>query len=338
MSPISDRGVPRRDLLKLAGGVATAGALMGASGCGLLGGSQSSSQGNGRVEKSKIRVGALPITDHAPLYLAKEQGYFQEHGLEVEIVNAANGSAALNSMIGGDYDITYSSYVPFFQAQAKGIADLKIVADCASAAPETNMVMSYPGSSVKEPSDLEDATIAISAAGTISELLTKAAMRAHGVSFDSAEFTPISFPNMPAALQQQRVDAAMLTEPFVTLAARGSGAVPILDVSTGAAESLPLSGYGATAEFVEENPKTVAAFQRTMMKATREAQDRSKIEPLLPKFAKIDPETAAIVGLLDMHSKADATRLERVPRLMREFGFLQQDVDVESMIVEPPKN
>lgn len=338
MSPLTNRGVARRDLLKLAGGVATAGALMGASGCGLLGGSQSSKQGNGQVEKSTIRVGALPITDHAPLYLAQEAGYFKREGLNVEIVNASDGTAALNSMIGGDYDITYSSYVPFFQAQAKGIASLKIVADCASAAPKTNMIMTYPGSSVKNPSDLEDATLGISAAGTISELLVKVALRAHGVDSDQPDYTPISFPNMPAALQQQRVDAAMLTEPFVTLAARSSGAVPILDVSTGPAEDLPLSGYGATEQFVTENPKTVAAFQRAMETATAEAQDRSKIEPLLPKFAKVDPETASIVGLLNMHSRADATRLQRVPRLMKEFGFTDKDVDVKAMIVEPPKN
>lgn len=335
MSPIPSGGVPRRDLLKLAGGFVTAGALMGASGCGLLGGSESASQGNSKVEKAKIRVGALPITDHAPLYLAQESGYFQQEGLEVEIVNAADGTAALQSMIGGDYDITYSSYVPFFQAQSKGIASLKIVADCASASLNTNMIMAPPGSVVRKPADLAKATVGISAPGTISELLVKSTMRAYGVNFDKTEFVPISFPNMPAALQQKQVDAAMLTEPFVTLAARKSGAVPVVDVSTGPAEDLPLSGYGATAQFVEQNPQTVAAFQRALGRATGEAQDRSKIEPLLPKFAKIDAETAAIVGLLSMHSKADATRLERVPRLMREFGFIDKDIDVKSMIVTP---
>lgn len=337
MSPVPS-AIPRRNLLKLAGGAVTAGALMGTTGCGLLGGSQGSEGGNGQVEKANLRVGALPINDLAPLHLAVKNGYFQQEGLNVEIITAPDGGAALSATIGGDYDITYSSYVPFFAAQAKGIAPLKIVADCASAAPNTTVIMTSPQSSVRTPQDLAGKTIAISGPGTISELLVKATMGAHGVSFANSEFPAIPFINMPAALQRGDVDAAILTEPFLTQAARDSGAVPVVDTATGPLEDLPLTGYGATADFCETNPKTVAAFQRVMIRAVAESQDRSKIEPLLPEFAKIDPETAAIISLLNFNARPDATRLQRVPRLMKEYGFINRDIDVASMIIEPPKN
>ncbi|MGW5644902.1 ABC transporter substrate-binding protein [Saccharopolyspora sp. NPDC003752] len=338
MSPaLAHRSLPRRSLLKLAGGAVTAGALLGTSGCGLLGGSQAESGGNGLVEKANLRVGALPINDLAPLHLAVRNGYFQQEGLTVEIVTAPDGSAALNSTIGGDYDITYSSYVPFFQAQAKGIADLKIVADCASATPNTTVIMTSPGSKVRLPQDLAGKKIAISGPNTITELLVKATMHAHGVDYSKVQLAPIPFINMPAALQQGQVDAAIVTEPFLTLAARNSGAVPVVDTATGPLEDLPLTGYGATAKFCQENPKTIAAFQRAMDRAVAEAQDRSKIEPLLPEFAKIDKDTAAIITLLKFNSRADATRLQRVPRLMKDFGFITADLDVASMIATPPQ-
>ncbi|MBB5153838.1 ABC transporter substrate-binding protein [Saccharopolyspora phatthalungensis] len=339
MSPVlAHRALPRRSLLKLAGGTATAGALLGVSGCGLLGGSQSAEGGNGLVEKANLRVGALPINDLAPLHLAVRNGLFRQEGLTVEIITAADGASALNSTIGGDYDITYSSYVPFFQAQARGVAQLKIVADCASAAPNSTVIMTSPRSKVRRPPDLAGKKIAISGPATISELLVKATMRAYGVDFDKVRFVPIPFINMPAALQQDQVDAAILTEPFLTLAARNSGAVPVVDAATGPLEDLPLTGYGATTKFCTENPKTIAAFQRAMDRAVAEAQDRSKIEPLLPEFAKIDKETASIITLLKFNSRADATRLQRVPRLMRDFGFINTDVDVDGMIVPPPRN
>ena len=72
-----------------------------------------------------------------------------------------------------------------------------------------------------------------------------------------------------------------------------------------------------------------------MDRAVTEAQDRSKIEPLLPQFAKIDRETASIISLLQMNSRPDASRLQRVPRLMKDFGYLDKDIDVASMIVKP---
>ena len=337
MSPGS-RPVPRRNLLKIAGGAVAAGALMGAGGCGLVGRSRSADGGNGQVEKAHLRVGALPVNDLAPLHLAVRNGYFQQEGLTVEIVTAPDGSAALNSTIGGDYDITYSSYVPFFQAQAKGVAQLKIVADCSSAAPNTTVAMTSPGSKIRKPQDLSGKTIAISGMNTISELLIKATLQAYGVNPDKVKLVPIPFINMPSALAQERVDAALLTEPFITLAARDSGAVPVVDTDTGPLTDLPLTGYGATAQFCDQNPKTVAAFQRVMDRAVAESQDRSKIEPLLPDFAKIDKETASIITLLKFNSRADATRLQRVPRLMKEFGFINTDLDVASMIVAPPQS
>ncbi|MER7082453.1 NitT/TauT family transport system substrate-binding protein [Saccharopolyspora kobensis] len=333
MSPVH-RALPRRSLLKLAGGAVTAGALLGTSGCGLLGGSQGDSGGNDLVEKQNLRVGALPINDLAPLHLAVKNGYFQEVGLNVEIVNANDGSAALASTIGGDYDITYSSYVPFFTAQASGTAPLRIVADCASATPNSTVIMTSPKTNIRKPQDLTDKKIAISGPGTITELLVKATLDAHGVDFSKAELTPVPFMNMPAALDQGRVDAAIVTEPFLTMAAR-NGAIPVVDTATGPLEDLPLTGYGATAKFVDEHPKTVAAFQKVMDRAVAEAQDRSKIEPLLPEFAKIDKETAAIITLLKFNSHADATRLQRVPRLMKQFGFINTDINVEEMIVTP---
>jgi NitT/TauT family transport system substrate-binding protein len=336
MSP-APHVLPRRNLLKLAGGVVSAGALLGVSGCGLLGGSQNSS-GNGQVEKARIKVGVLPVNDLAPLHLAVRNGYFRDEGLEVEVATAPDGTAALNSTLGGDYDITYSSYVPFFQAQASGVADLKIVADCSAAAPNTTVIMTAPDSGVRTPEDLADAKIAISGPNTISELLVKATMKAHNVDFSGVEWAPIPFINMPNALQQGQVDAAILTEPFLTKASRSGAAIPVVDTATGPLEDLPLTGYGATAQFCEENPKTVAAFQRAMDRAVTEAQDRSKIEPLLPEFAKIDPETASIINLLKFNSKADVNRLQRVPRLMKDLGYIDKDIDVASMIVQPDQN
>ncbi|MEV0056862.1 ABC transporter substrate-binding protein [Saccharopolyspora shandongensis] len=337
MSPLH-RALPRRNLLKLAGGMVTAGALMGTSGCGLLGGSEEQKGGNAQVEKAHLRIGGLPTSELAPLHLAAKNGHFQREGLTVEIINAPDGATALNSTIGGDYDITFSSYVPIFAAQAKGIAQLKIVADCASSNPNTCMIMASPESSVRTPQDLAGKRIAISGSGTISELLVKASMKANGVDYDGVQWMPLGFINMPNALRTNQVDAAFVVEPFLTLSARDAGAVPVVDTVTGPLEDLPLGGYVSAAKFAEENPKTVAAFQRAMDSAVTEAQDRSKIEPLLPEFAKIDKETAAIITLLKMNSRADATRLQRIPRLMLEFGYIDKEIDVASMIFAPPQS
>jgi NitT/TauT family transport system substrate-binding protein len=333
MSSAPDGTVPRRKLFKLAGGAVAAGALMGTGGCSLLGGSQgAASQPKGNLEKGSIKVAVLADTAVAPVFLAKQNGYFQQEGLQVDLVSAASGPVALNGMIGGDYDIAYSSYVPFFAAQASGVAPLKIVTDAASLPPKAFMLMVAKDSLFKTPQDLANKTIAVSDVHTISDLLVLSMFRAHGVN-PNVQWARTPFPAMPTAIAQKHVDAIAVVEPFVTMSARTVGALPLVDLGDGPAQDFPLTGFGTTEKFATENPNTLRAFQRAHARATADAQDRGKIQPFVETANKIDAQTASLITLLTMRSTADATRLQRVVQLMKEFNFLTKDVDVASMIL-----
>src|SRR5207248_4118271 len=101
----------------------------------------------------------------------------------------------------------------------------------------------------------------------------------------------------------------------------------------GATQDFPLTGYGAMTKWVQANPKTLAAFQRAMKKATSEAlADRSKVEPLLVKYAKIDEDTAKLLTLPGYGSVLDARRLQRVPDLLLQLGAIPSPIDGNAMI------
>lgn len=321
----------RRGLLAAAGSAA----LLTTSGCGLLSGTRDDG-GNERVEQATIRVGTLPTTEYAPLALAVRRGYFQHEGLRVEIVEATDGGAALTSLISGEYDVALSSYVPLLTAQSRGSADLRIVADAGAAAPGTAVVMVPPDSPVRGPADLVGRVVGVSALGTVSDLLVTSALHDAGVPTDRVELAPMPVPNMPAALAQRRLDAALVTEPFSTIATREGSARTAFDTAVGSAEALPLSGYGATARFVQAGPRTVAAFQRGLTRATLEARDRRTVEPLLPHIARISPEVAGETELVTYHAVPDGTQLQRVADLMHRFAFIDRPLDATTMIAAGP--
>jgi len=186
---------------------------------------------------------------------------------------------------------------------------------------------------VKTVNDLAGKRIAMTARNTASDLLAKSLMKDHGVDISKVNWVPIPFPNVAAALQQGQVDAALLPEPFLTQSAKTAGAIPVIDVNTGATQDFPLSGFGATKKWVQSNPKTLAAFQRALQKATSETnRDRSKIEPLLVKYAKIDEDAAKLLSLPSFGAKLDARRLQRVPDLMLQMGAITSPVDAAQMI------
>jgi len=314
--------------------------LSALSGCSALGGSDDSaaSSGSGSLEMSKIKVSVMPTIDLAPFHLATKNGYFKQEGLDVEVVNAASGQASLQKLLGGEVEIAYSSYTPFFIAKSKGAGDIRFVSDASSAAPKSTEIVAMPNGPVKGVKDLAGKKIAITAENTICDTLTKSVMRDNGVDFSGVKWVSLPFPSIAAAVKNGEVDAGFLTEPFITQAAKTVGAVPILDTATGATQDFPTAGYGALGKFTDGNPKTVAAFQRAMQKATTESADRSKIEPLMVEFAKIDPDTASLTTLLTFQSTLDARRLQRVPDLMQQFGTIQQRVDVTPMIAQQAKS
>ena len=228
--------------------------------------------------------------------------------------------------------IAFSTYQPFFIAKSTGTADVQLVADATAVNPKTNAIVTVPNSPVKTVNDLAGKKIAVTALNTASHILTVSVMKDHGVDTSKVQWVPIPLPNIAQALRQGQVDAAYLPEPWITQAAKLAGATPIIDIDTGASKDFPLTGYGTTAKWVQANPKTLAAFQRAMQKATRDSSDRSKIEPLMVKYAHVDADTAKLMPLPAYLSTLDARRLQRVPDLLLQMGIITAKIDAAPMI------
>ena len=56
------------------------------------------------VEKDELKFGFIKLTDCAPLVIAKEKGYFEEEGLNVEIEAQSNWKVLLDRVIDGQLD------------------------------------------------------------------------------------------------------------------------------------------------------------------------------------------------------------------------------------------
>jgi NitT/TauT family transport system substrate-binding protein len=312
------------------------------TGCSLLGGGDeddaSESGGSGNLEKSTIKVSIMKTTDLAPFHLAVKEGYFKDEGLEVEFVDAPSGGESVSKLVSGEVDIAYSSYTPFFLAESENAAGgkggVKLVADASSAGPGSTMVVATPNSSVKTIQDMAGKRVAVTATGTISDLLTMSTLKTNKVDYKNIKWVPTPFPQTAQALKSGAVDAGFVTEPFIQDTMKNAGAQPIFDTAVGPTADMPTAGWGSTGDFTEKNPNTIAAFQRAMQKGTTLAlADRSKVEAMLVEFSKVDEDTARMATLLTFQSRLDSTRIQRVPDLMREFDVIKKPIDVKKMVV-----
>ncbi|MCP3805159.1 ABC transporter substrate-binding protein [Allokutzneria sp. A3M-2-11 16] len=322
--------------LGLAGTIALLGSI---SGCGLLAGTTHSPEdGTAKVEKPVITVGLMPIIDVAPVHIALKKGYFAQEGLTIESRTIQGGAAGIPGLAGGSLDFSIGNWVSFFLAQSKGI-DLRLVSDGYQARHRMFMIMTVPGSPVRVPADLAGKRIALNTMANITELTARSTLDAYGVDPKSVTFKEFPYPDMHAQLVRKNIDAALMIEPFITQAERSIGAVPVVDTAAGPTQDIPVAGYATNAKFAKENPKTVAAFQRALLKGQADANRRAEVEAVLPHYAKIDPQTASLVHFGSYPMNLEQSRLQRVVELMKIFGMLSQNqqFDIKSMIVEYPR-
>jgi NitT/TauT family transport system substrate-binding protein len=300
-------------------------------GCSLLSGNSDSNPTG--PANARIRLGAIPIVDVAPVYIALRKGYFRDEGIEVEVKLLQGGAAAIPGLINGELDVTFGNWVSFLSAQAKGTADLKIVADGYRGKPGMFLVLAAPDSPVHTAADLAGRKIAVNTRGNVAELAVRAAMKAQQIDVGGVQFAELPFPDMQAALQRKDIDAALLVEPFITRAVQQAGAVTVLDPIAGDAADLPIGGYATSAKFARENPITLDAFRRALTKAQRDTADRSQIEAVITDYAKVDKSIATVVHFGSYPASVDVGRLRGVVSLMRANGMLNADVDPATMML-----
>ena len=56
------------------------------------------------VEKDELKFGFIKLTDCAPIVVAKEKGFFEEEGLQVEVIAQPNWKQLLDNVISGELD------------------------------------------------------------------------------------------------------------------------------------------------------------------------------------------------------------------------------------------
>ncbi|MBG0828473.1 ABC transporter substrate-binding protein [Planomonospora sp. ID67723] len=284
-------------------------------------------------EKTTLTIGLLPIPDDAAVYIANEKGFFKEEGLTIKPEVITGGAAAIPGLISGTLDATMTNYVSTFVASEKG-NKLKIVTDFYQAGPNVFNLMAAKDSPIASVADLKGKKIAVNTLSNIGTLAVTATLKVNGLTADDVEFVELPFPNMTPALQKGDVDAAWMTEPFLTGAQKEFGAKKIADTMTGPMADFPIAGLAVTADFAEKNPKTVAAIQRALAKAQQlAASDRKVVEQILPSYTKINAETAAVITLGTFPTSINEQRLQRVADLMVEHQYLKSPIDAKTLLV-----
>jgi NitT/TauT family transport system substrate-binding protein len=309
-----------------------------------------SSGGSGTVatgappEQRTIVVDAVPTADEAGLYIAYDNGYFAQQGLNVVIKSINGGELGMPLLQDGQAQIVAGNYVSFILAQLAGNyqgkpIDMRIIANGSLMQPGNQALYVMPDSRFKTVRDLQKygATVGLNTPDNIGQVLLGSLFQENGLSLKRIHQVYNAFPLLLPMLAKGQIDAAWLPEPFGTIAEQQLGAVQLADFDQGSLQNFPIGCYIATKQWVQNNPNTVAAFLRAFQEGQQVADtDRAAVEAALEKHAGATAVIASTMTLDTYPLTMDVPTMQRVSDAMYEFGLIRRPYQITSMIQTEP--
>ena len=218
--------------------LALAGALLAVSACG---GASSSSSSN-QTANLKLMVGGLNKQIYLPNMLTQQLGYFKEQNLNVTFIDEGSGQGSEQEVVAGNVDAGSGSYNHTIELQAAG-KNIQTVCQFGIAPGEAEVVDAKKASSITGITDLKGKNLGVTDLGSGTQTVTSALLGQKGVSGDQVKWVAVGAGNtFIAAINQQRIDAGMTTEPTISrLVQSGQGKV-LVDLRTPAATRAALGG------------------------------------------------------------------------------------------------
>ncbi|WP_308780503.1 MetQ/NlpA family ABC transporter substrate-binding protein [uncultured Clostridium sp.] len=279
-------------------------------------------------ETKKLSFGAMSSIDIVPIVIAKEKGYFEEEGLELDFqlfTAAKDRDAALQA---GELDGVIADEIAISIYQNSGI-DMKITG--ATNGAWTLVVGKDSG--IENLEDLKGKKMAISE-NTMIDYLSDYIAEENGV--NSSEIEKIAIPAMPArleALRNKQVDAAILPAPFNdTAVADGGKGLATIDNA-----DIMISAIGFLQDQIDNNEDAIKAFFTGYNKAVEYMKntDLKEYEDIVIKTVGYSEDTKGNIILPELNTNylPDAEKVQAVFNWSKNNGIISKDLKAEDVII-----
>ncbi len=204
--------------------------------------------------------------------IAKEMGYFEEEGLDVDLELLTDPSISTTMIASGEAQFYSASQYQNINLVDKG-TDVCVIAPVVNAG-NTQVVVGGPNLEITSAKDLEGKKMGYTdGAGVI--IAVRNMCDDLGVDFDSIELVNLQAADMLASLEKGDIDFFAAWEPWGLKAEEFGGKVlftgtqSYLPENTGEVDYLDfIVCINANRDFYESNPDACVAYVKAMMKAT----------------------------------------------------------------------
>lgn len=288
-----------------------------------------------RAADAGLSVGIPPGYMGAIADYGIDRGFFANAGISLQRSVLNSGAVIATAVTGGSIDLGAVNVGSLASARLRGVP-LRIVAPSAvvSRGYSGDAVLVTKSSPLRPGPDFNGKTVAIVALKTVQHAAFLAWLERRGADPSSVKMFEMPLPEMAAALDAGRVDAAITVEPFTTEVLASHRAFGSLYE----AMTLPflIFAFCASESWLTANADAARRFAGAVRQAGTWANGhQAECRRLLASTMKLSPAVADAMSLPIAGTSLDPALIQPVIDVMVKYGFLAQAVAPSEMIWSP---
>jgi NitT/TauT family transport system substrate-binding protein len=287
-------------------------------------------------EKVVLLLNWYVYSEHAPFFLGKERGYFDQEGIDLDIQEGRGSGVTVQAVAAGTATFGYADVATMIKAASKG-APVTAVGVALQTSPMS--VMGFAEKNIRKPADIKGKTVAVTPGDSMSQVwplfLKKTGLK-------DSDFKTVS------GDAQTKLNAVMTGQADLLLGYVMDQAIKLQDATHKDIYPIRFADYGVNMvssgiivqkDYLKAHPDVVKRFLRAATRSLEEAAKNpdAAVDAMLKANPKSGVKETALVGMKNTASlyhgpdnpkdrplRVGATNMDETLALLVEYGGLEK--------------
>lgn len=293
-----------------------------------------------KPEPPQIRVGYLPAAASLPLFVAIEEGFFRDAGLNVTLIRFTSSNLMAEAAAAERIDllVTCALNVIFNVGEISGKKH-RVFAINAYSDREghvTDHIIVSKGSDISKIKDLKNKRIGIFP-GSVIKIFCEIVLSKHGLNLGDYTLVELLPENWSTALAAGEVDAVSALEPMASQIIKddiGRSIFPGFYAQV--QKDVPLSGHAIAHDYYEREPQHSRAIMEVYSRSIKFIRDKpEEAKKYLEKYTGVREDILPIVNLnlYQVLSEINVGNIQKFTDILSERGVIEKKVVVRDYLV-----
>ncbi len=299
-------------------------------------------------EENKEELTTLKVNEvtrsvfYAPQYVAINQGFFKEEGLNIELTTGQGADKVMTAVLSGQSDIGFAGPEASIYVYNEGRENYtQVFAQLTQR--DGSFLVSKEKTNKFSWQDLKGKVVIPGRKGGVPYMTLEYVLKKNGIDpqKDLVLDDSISFDLMAGAFAGGNAEYVTLFEPTASMTEKAGAGYVVASVGAEAGE-IPYTAYFTSKDYIEKNPNIIQGFTNAIYKGQKWVQSHTakEIAEVIASFfpdTDLDMLTTSIQSYMDIDAWSDTPVLKQesfnlLQTVMKEAGELEKEADYEKII------